>query len=244
VGWRFSFPDDLYFERKTPMNRLFTLYMSQYTSLSRLKLVSLACFALLLAAGALFWPAGVAQAHCTGLHPHHCVDDVIETVLTPHPTIMPVQQATKGFLVVNNSSNTLYVARGWRTGGGTSQSAGDYNLPAMSSKTWDAQGWWPVEPYTSEWIYKSSDAGEMYFRIQSNGEALVPNNHSGSASFCVQQSYAFHSKEYDDGKFDLMYDASGNSYINHVSQQDSCSDSGGEWSTFYKMKIMTTFTVN
>src|SRR5690606_13622642 len=176
------------------------------------------------------WPAGVAQAHCTVYHPHHCVDDVIDTVVPPRPTFVPVAPATRGFRVVNNSGEPVYVARGWHAGGGTSLPAGGYNLPMVPKKSWDAKGWWSVEPYSSRWIYESSDSGEMYFRVESGGEAITPLEYSHTASFCVHPTYGFHSKEYEDlGQFDLMYGNNGDSgYLYNMNGRDSCSEAGGE----------------
>lgn len=188
-------------------------------------------FAVLFLISLTLLPTTPAQAHCTPYHPHHCIP-------TPKPEV--IDRRTRGFFLQNNSNNTVYVAYGWHVP--YSSKSGD--LTVVTEEQWRARGWWSVNPHAGRWIYKSNSTGTMYFRITSRGNTLIPRDYLDSAQFCISERDAFYSSEtVKYKKFVLDYDKQNGVYQRH-GRGTTCSQAQGEWQTFYRMKIRTTFTVN
>lgn len=135
---------------------------------------------------ALLAPASPAAAHCTAYHPHHCANDIYDAVNPSAPSSGQVYE----FTLINNSSETVYVAYGkYRP---YSSRSGD--LAVVTLAAWTAEGWWSVEPGTRHNIYRSNSDDHIYFRFENSSGAIVPRNYESSAEFCTS-NYAFYSEE-------------------------------------------------
>jgi hypothetical protein len=219
------------------MSRFFDKF-EDIISPARLRFALIMFTATVLAAVALFTTARSASAHCTLYHPHHCVPEI-----PPGPSA-PVDLRTIRFMVVNNSSTPAFVTRGYRNSGGASTPAGSYTLPVMPRPSWDATGWWRVEPFSTREIYSSSSNDLMYFRVEHNGQVVIPSGITETASFCIHGS-SYYSKEYDSGTFTVSYEANGRGGYNYQNaERSSCEDAGGFWRTFYRSRIRHTVTLN
>lgn len=185
--------------------------------------------------GALLMPASPASAHCTPYHPHHCLDDIEETINPSTPSSDQIYE----FTLINKSSETVYVAYGkYRP-----YSSNTNGLAFITPAAWVAQGWWSVAPGARQIIYRSYSDDHIYFRIENRFGDLAPRSHEGSAQFCTS-SYAFYSTE-----MEKQYPGSNNNFamsINNGARTTgvTCSQVGGEWDTFYKMRAHMDFTVN
>lgn len=179
-------------------------------------------------------PVNPAAAHCTAYHPHHCINDVYDTVNPPAPSPSQVYE----FTVINNSGETVYVAYGkYRP---YSSRSGD--LMIVTPAAWTAEGWWSVAPGARRNIYRSNTDDRIYFRIENSRGAIVPRNYDGTAEFCTSNS-AFNSVEMEQqrpgNRNNFMVNANSRSVYGAT-----CAEAGGQWETFYKMRVHMNFTVN
>ncbi len=183
---------------------------------------------------AVLAPAAPAAAHCTAYHPHHCVDDIYDTVNPSAPSSSQVYE----FTLINSSNETVYVAYGkYRP---YSSRSGD--LAVVTLAAWTAEGWWSVAPGTSRNIYRSNSDEHIYFRFESSSDAIVPSSYESSAEFCTS-NYAFYSEEMEQqqpsNRYNFRIRANGQN-----TNAATCAEAGGQWETFYKMRVHMDFTVN
>jgi len=110
---------------------------------------------------------------------------------------------------------------------------------------YSAQGWFAVEPYTTETIWRTQDP-LIYVRLESNG-AIEPLASESAAYFCIDPIYDFHSEEtVEYESFYLMKEyadiANGN-YVYEAGTGDSCAMAGGEHHRFYQYDTNTDFLI-
>ena len=93
--------------------------------------------------------------------------------------------------------------------------------------SWAAEGWFSLKPETSQVYYPPKTAQELYVRLEVNGSAIEPTNHSGAAEFCVATEFFISNQQIDAAWFEINYlnrgDMSG----------ESCAGAGGELRAFY-----------
>lgn len=183
---------------------------------------------------AVLVPAAPAAAHCTAYHPHHCVNDIYDTVNPPAPSPSQVYE----FTLINNSGETVYVAYGkYRP---YSSRSGD--LMVVTPAAWVAEGWWSVAPGAQRNIYRSNTDDRIYFRIENSKGAVVPRSYDSTAEFCTS-NYAFTSVELEKKQTGNRNNFQINANRQNVSGA-TCAEAGGQWETFYKMRVHMNFTVN
>lgn len=181
---------------------------------------------------ALLIPAHPASARVTASSPHVNAEELGATAQSS--SFDNDTDQVYEFTLINNSLRTVYVAYGkYRPYDG-----GELAPPSA----WIASGWWRVAPGTSRSIYRSSSDDHIYFRIEDSNGAVVPRNYEDSADFCTS-THAFTSTE-------LEQQSAGNGANFRIKANDgatygaTCAEAGGQWETFYKMRVHTDFTVH
>ncbi len=112
----------------------------------------------------------------------------------------------------------------------------------VTPAAWTAEGWWSVAPGARRTIYRSNSDDRIYFRIENSNGTIVPRTYDSTAEFCTS-SYAFTSVELErqqpGSRSNFSLNANGRN-----AQGATCAEAGGQWETFYKMRVHMDFTVN